>query len=76
MATGHRAFEGESAASVAAAILDREPEPVTTVQPETPPAFEHVVSACLAGRSGRSFFKGSRMLDTFARATCCMAGAA
>ena len=48
MATGRRAFEGETAASVAAAILDREPEPVTAVQPLTPPAFEHVVTACLA----------------------------
>ena len=48
MATGHRAFEGETAASVAAAILDREPEPVTAVQPLTPPAFEHVVTTCLA----------------------------
>jgi hypothetical protein len=33
---------------VAAAILDREPEPVTAVQPLTPPAFEHVVTTCLA----------------------------
>jgi serine/threonine-protein kinase len=48
MATGHRAFEGETAASVAAAILDREPPPTTTLQPLTPPALEHVVSTCLA----------------------------
>jgi len=48
MATGRRAFEGETAASVAAAILDREPEPVTALQPLTPPAFEHVVATCLA----------------------------
>jgi len=48
MVTGHRAFEGETAASVAAAILDREPEPVTAVQPLTPPALEHVVTMCLA----------------------------
>ena len=48
MATGRRAFEGDTTASVAAAILDREPEPVSVIEPLTPPAFEHVVSTCLA----------------------------
>ena len=48
MATGQRAFDGETAASIAAAILDREPPPVTTIQPLTPPAFEHAVTTCLA----------------------------
>ena len=48
MATGERAFDGETAASIAAAILDHEPPPLTTIQPLTPPAFEHVVITCLA----------------------------
>jgi serine/threonine protein kinase len=48
MVTGARPFEGKSQISVASAILDKEPEPISAVQPLTPPAFEHVVTACLA----------------------------
>ncbi len=48
MLTGKRAFEGKSQLSVASAILDREPEPISAVQPLTPPALEHVVRTCLA----------------------------
>ncbi|MGH9669756.1 MAG: protein kinase domain-containing protein [Terriglobales bacterium] len=48
MATGRRAFEGKSQISVASAILEKEPEPVSRVQPMTPPALEHVVKTCLA----------------------------
>jgi hypothetical protein len=48
IATGQRAFDGETAAGIAAAILDRDPPPVTTIQRLTPPAFEHVVTTCLA----------------------------
>jgi Tol biopolymer transport system component/predicted Ser/Thr protein kinase len=48
MLTGKRAFEGKSQLSVASAILDREPEPVSAVQPLTPPALEHIVRICLA----------------------------
>jgi eukaryotic-like serine/threonine-protein kinase len=47
MATGVRPFEGKSQISVASAILEKEPEPISAVQPVTPPAFEHVVTACL-----------------------------
>ena len=48
MATGKRAFEGKSAISVASAILEKEPEPISKIQPLTPPALEHVVETCLA----------------------------
>ena len=47
MATGRRAFEGASPASVIAAILDRDPEPLSRLQPLAPPAFEHLVVRCL-----------------------------
>src|SRR6202041_725240 len=46
--TGQRPFEGKSQISVASAILEKDPEPISAVQPLTPPALEHVVSACLA----------------------------
>ncbi len=48
MATAKRAFEGKSNLSVASAILEKEPEPITTVQPMAPPALDHVVRGCLA----------------------------
>src|SRR6266849_3923141 len=48
MATGKRAFEGKSQASLIAAILEREPLPMSSLQPMTPPALERTVKRCLA----------------------------
>jgi len=48
MATGRKAFEGKSQASLIASILTTEPAPVSTIQPMTPPALDRVVKTCLA----------------------------
>ncbi|MFN8178827.1 MAG: protein kinase [bacterium] len=48
MSTGRPAFEGKSQASLIAAILEREPPPVSSIEPLTPPAFERTVRRCLA----------------------------
>jgi len=48
MATGKRAFEGRTAASAMAAVLEREPAPMSSIQPLTPPAFERLVKICLS----------------------------
>jgi len=48
MATGKRAFEGKSQASLIAAILEREPPAISSLQPMTPPALDRVVKRCLA----------------------------
>src|SRR5215831_5526867 len=48
MATGKKAFSGASQASLIAAILDREPTPISTVQPMSPPALDRIVKTCLA----------------------------
>jgi eukaryotic-like serine/threonine-protein kinase len=48
MATGKRAFDADSQASLVAAIMDREPPAITDLQPLSPAALEHVVSRCLA----------------------------
>jgi serine/threonine protein kinase/Tol biopolymer transport system component len=48
MMTGKRAFEGKSQLSVASAILEKEPEPISAVKPMTPPALDHAVKKCLA----------------------------
>ncbi|MBZ0269733.1 protein kinase, partial [bacterium] len=47
MATGQKAFAGKSQASLIASILDRQPAPMSGIQPMTPPAFEHIVMKCL-----------------------------
>ena len=47
MATGKHAFEGKTQISVLAAILEKDPEPISTAQPLTPPALEMVVRSCL-----------------------------
>ncbi len=48
MATGRPAFQGRSRASLIAAILEHEPEPMTDLQPMAPPALARVVETCLA----------------------------
>jgi len=48
MATGKRAFEGKSQASLMVAILERDPLPMSSLQPMTPPALDRVVKKCLA----------------------------
>jgi eukaryotic-like serine/threonine-protein kinase len=46
-ATGRRAFQGTSQASLIAAILTSEPPPIVTLQPMTPPALDRLVKRCL-----------------------------
>jgi eukaryotic-like serine/threonine-protein kinase len=46
--TGERAFDGKSAASVMAAILEKEPRPISALRPATPLALAEVVTTCLA----------------------------
>jgi len=48
MVTGQRAFPGKSQLSVASAILEKEPAPISTLQPMTPPALERAIRRCLA----------------------------
>jgi serine/threonine protein kinase len=48
MLTGNRAFEGKSQLSVASAILEKEPAPISSVKPLTPATLEHALRRCLA----------------------------
>jgi len=48
MFTGRRAFEGKSQFSVLGAILDKEPERIATVLPDSPPRLDETVWRCLA----------------------------
>jgi serine/threonine protein kinase len=48
MATGQRAFQGETQASLIASVLDREPAPLAELQPLAPPALDRVIRTCHA----------------------------
>jgi len=48
MVTGRRAFQGKSLLSVASAVLEKDPEPISTLQPMTPPLLDRAVRHCLA----------------------------
>ncbi|HEU5163187.1 MAG TPA: protein kinase, partial [Thermoanaerobaculia bacterium] len=48
MVTGVRAFAAPDSASLIAAILGREPAPISARAPLTPPLLEHIISDCLA----------------------------
>jgi Tol biopolymer transport system component len=48
MVTGRRAFEGKTALSVAAAILEKEPQAIAEIKPLAPAALDHTISQCLA----------------------------
>ena len=47
MATGKKAFEGKSQASLMAKILETDPAPMATLAPMTPPALDHIVKRCM-----------------------------
>ena len=52
MLTARKAFEGKTQASLIAAILEREPTPLATLQPLTPPLADAIVRKCLAKNAG------------------------
>jgi eukaryotic-like serine/threonine-protein kinase len=47
MATGKKAFDAKSPASLIAAILEHEPARITTLHPMAPLALQHVIQTCL-----------------------------
>jgi len=48
MVTGQHAFEGKSRLSVASAILEKEPAPITTIKPLAPASLDHTIRTCVA----------------------------
>jgi len=55
MLTGRRAFEGKSQFSVLGAILDKEPERISTVLPDSLPRLDETVWLCLAKAPDRRY---------------------
>ncbi|MGH9714438.1 MAG: protein kinase domain-containing protein [Candidatus Acidiferrales bacterium] len=48
MLTGQRAFQGRSQLSVASAILEKDPEPISSIKPMTSASVDRCVRRCLA----------------------------
>jgi Tol biopolymer transport system component len=63
MATGKKAFEGKSQASLIAAILEREPPAMSSLQPMTPPQLDRVVKKCLAKEPQKRWQAASDVCD-------------
>jgi predicted ATPase/serine/threonine protein kinase len=61
LATGRRAFAGDSAADVQAAILLRQPDPLTSLNPQAPAPLQWIVERCLA-KSARDRFESTEEL--------------
>jgi len=48
MVTGKKAFEGKTQLSVASAILEKEPVPISAIKPLAPANLDHAIRKCLA----------------------------
>ncbi len=72
MATGRKAFEGKSQASLIHAIMGADPPAIASLQPMSPPRLDEIVRTCLAkdpedrwqGAGGRSGPAGHHRGDT------------
>jgi len=63
MATGRKAFEGKTSASVMAKILEVDPPSMASLQPMTPPALDRVVKKSLAKEPEKRWQAASDVCD-------------
>jgi len=63
MATGKKAFEGRSQASLIAKILETDPPPISSLQPVTPPALDRLVKKCMAKEPEKRWQAASDICD-------------
>jgi eukaryotic-like serine/threonine-protein kinase len=63
MATGKKAFEGETQASLISAIMSASPAPISAIQPMTPVALDRVVRKCLAKEPEKRWQTASDLSD-------------
>ena len=67
MATGRLPFAGASPSDTVTNVLDREPEPLTTLAPDRPAALEHVVVRLLAKRAADRYQNAEHLAEALAR---------
>src|ERR1700676_4049769 len=63
MATGKKAFEGKTSASVMAKILEVDPPSISSLQPMTPTHLDRLVKKCLAKEAERRWQDASELCD-------------
>jgi Tol biopolymer transport system component len=63
MATGKKAFEGKSQASLIGAIMQSNPRPMSELQPITPQLLERIVRKCLSKEPDRRWQTSSDLHD-------------
>jgi Tol biopolymer transport system component/predicted Ser/Thr protein kinase len=63
MATGKKAFEGKTNASVMSKIMQVDPPPISSLQPMTPPTLDRIVKKCLAKEPERRWQAASDVCD-------------
>ena len=67
MATGRLPFAGPSPSDTVTNVLDREPEPLTTLAPDRPLALEHVVMRLLSKRAADRYQSTEHLADALAK---------
>jgi serine/threonine protein kinase len=67
MATGRLPFAGASPSDTVTNVLEREPEPLTTLAPDRPAALEHVVTRLLAKRAADRYQSAEHLTDALSR---------
>jgi len=65
MATGQKAFQAESKASLIAKILTAQPPPIETIQPVSPPELDRVVQRCLAKKPEERWQSAAELTSQF-----------
>ena len=63
MVTGKKAFDGQSQASLIAAILERDPPPIPSLQPMISAAMDRVIKKCLAKEPEKRWQTASDLAD-------------
>jgi len=63
MVTGRKAFEGKSQASLIAAIMEKEPTPISAIKPMYPPALDRLVHKCLEKDPDKRWQSASDLAD-------------
>ncbi|MDA2935540.1 hypothetical protein MYX82_14570, partial [Acidobacteria bacterium AH-259-D05] len=63
MATGKKAFEGSSQASLIAAIMEKDPRPMAELQPMTPATLDHVVRRCMSKEPDRRWQTAADLME-------------
>lgn len=66
MATGRLPFAGASPSDTVTNVLDREPEPLTTLAPDRPVALEHVVMRLLSKRAADRYQSAEHLAGALA----------